>query len=111
MIKGIDAQVMTQRVTEYSKDVSAALHRDELANEFADRMNKLNAQQEAKTVSQLEKAENARVNADQEQGHERQERHHRQDKGAAGHGEEAAREPELPGIGPRTETRLLDIEI
>ena len=27
MIKGIDAQVMTQRVTEYSKDVSAALHR------------------------------------------------------------------------------------
>ena len=105
MIKGIDAQVMTQRVTEYSKDVSAALHRDELA------MNKLNAQQEAKTVSQLEKAENARVNADQEQGHERQERHHRQDKGAAGHGEEAAREPELPGIGPRTETRLLDIEI
>ncbi len=111
MIKGIDAQVMTQRVTEYSKDVSATLHRDELANEFADRMNKLNAQQEAKTVSHLEKAEHARVNADQEQGHERQEQRHRQDKDMPAQAEAAAREPELPGIGPRTETRLLDIEI
>lgn len=111
MIKGIDAQVMTQRVTEYSKDVSAALHRDELANEFADRMNKLNARQEAKTVSQLEKAEHARVNADQEQGHERQEQRHRQDKAAAAHAEEVAQGPALPGIGARTETRLLDIEI
>lgn len=110
MIKGIDAQVITHRVTEYSKEVSAALRRDDLANEFADRLNKLNAQQEAKTVSQLEKAEHSRVNADQERSPSQQDQPHKQEKGAAMHSE-ADSELELPSIGSRKETRLLDIEI
>ena len=61
MIRGVDAQVMTQRAAEYSKDVSAMLRRDEVANEFASRMNRLNVQQEMQAVSQLEKAEQQRV--------------------------------------------------
>lgn len=110
MIKGVDAQIMTQRVTEYSKDVTAMLRRDQLANEFADRMNKLNAQQEARTVSQLEKAERARINADQEREPEQR---RQQDKDEAGRESAAAKADmaELPGIGQDAGTHLLDIEI
>lgn len=110
MIKGVDAQIMTQRVTEYTKDVSAMLRRDQLANEFADRMNKLNAEQEARTVSQLEKAESARVNGDQEREDGRPQQH-RQDTSEPGREAAQASAPELPAIGKNTEIRLLDIEI
>lgn len=111
MIKGVDAQIMTQRVTEYSKDMNALLHRDELANEFADRMNKLNARQEAKTVSQLEKAEHSRVNSEQER-EKGQEQKHKQARAGLECGAAAdLEEPELPAIGQRTQTHLLDIEI
>ena len=53
-------------LAEYSKDVSAMLRRDDNNNEFADRMNKMTARQEAKTVAQSEKAAHARVRGDQE---------------------------------------------
>ena len=112
MIKGVDAQIMTQRATEYSKDVNAMLRRDELANEFADRMNKINTRQETKTVTHLEKAEHARVNGDQEKESKRREQQHKQARDEGEHGGEARpRETELPAVGEGTETHLLDIEI
>lgn len=113
MIKGVDAQIMTQRAAEYSKDVSAMLRRDELANEFADRMNKLNAQQEAKTVSHLEKAEHARVRGDQEREAKQQEQRHKQAKGGSPGDDEPAAEglAELPSVGEEPRDRLLDIEV
>lgn len=110
MIKGVDSQVMTQRAAEYSKDVSAMLRRDELNNEFADRMNKLNAQQEAKTVSQLEKTEHARIRGDQEkeagQGGRKQ---GKQSGRRAGRG--LLDEEDLPSVGEAKEQKLLDIEV
>ena len=68
MIRGVDAQVMTNRAAEYSKDVSAMLRRDEVANDFANRLNRLNTEQETKTVTQMEKAAQGRINADDERG-------------------------------------------
>ena len=109
MIRGVDAQVMTQRAAEYSKDVSAMLRRDEVANEFASRMNRLNVQQEMQAVSQLEKAEQQRVRRDAEQ---------KKEGGSGGKrgedGKDAAprsSEPELPSIGRAESRPLLDIEI
>ncbi|MEA5058894.1 MAG: hypothetical protein EOM66_04950 [Clostridia bacterium] len=113
MIKGVDAQIMTQRAAEYSKDVSAMLRRDELANEFADRMSKLNAQQEAKTVSHLEKTEQALIRGDQEKGKEQQGQRRKRAKPAQGSqtAPESQSGMELPGVGEQPGNRLLDIEI
>lgn len=112
MIKGVDTQVMTQRAAEYSKDVSAMLRRDELSNEFADRMNKLNARQEAKTVAQLEKAEHARVRGDQEK--EAKQGGHgggRRRPGGRLPGTGPLDEEGLPSVGEAKEQKLLDIEV
>lgn len=68
MIKGIDAQVMTQRTSEYTKDVSVLLRRDELSREFADRMQRSDAEQELHTVTQMEQLEHKRINPDDDSG-------------------------------------------
>ena len=108
MIRGVDAQIMTQRAAEYSKDMSAMLRRDELANDFANRLNRLNTEQETKTVTQMEKAAQKRVNADEERG------------GQGGQGDEQqeqqnARDEEqeffLPSVGSAKSRPLLDIEV
>ena len=112
MIKGVDTQIMIQRTADYSKDVSTMLRKDELANEFADRMNKLNAQQEIKTVSHLGKAEHAQVHGDQEKEEKHQEQRHKQEDKTVDHdtAAEMLELAELP-MGEEMENRLLDIEI
>lgn len=112
MIKGVDAQVMTQRAAEYSKDVSAMLRRDDNNNEFADRMNKMTARQEAKTVAQSEKAAHARVRGDQE----RESKGKGQQRRPQGKPTRQALPPllddkGLPSIGQASEQKLLDIEV
>jgi len=114
VIKGVDAQVMTNRAMEYTKDVSAMLRRDDVNNDFAGRMNKLTAQQDAKTVAQTEKAEQSRIRGEQErekggrQGREKQ----RRPGGPKGLTlADVLDEDGLPSIGQSKEQKFLDIEI
>jgi L-lactate utilization protein LutC len=112
MIKGVDAQVMTTRAAEYSKDVSAMLRKDELANAFADRMSKLNAQQQATTVSQLDKAEQAKVRTDQQERGAKEQPKPRKNKAKAA--QESGGEADmlaLSGVSEEPQSQLLDIEV
>lgn len=107
MIKGIDAQVMTNRAAEYSKDVSSQLRQDTLRNEFASRLNQLETEQEMHSVSEMEEMRGTRVNADDEGGNggagsqdkENKRRRKKQDEDLL-----------LPSVG-KGEQRLLDIEV
>jgi len=110
VIKGLDAQVMTHRAAEYTKDMSAIMRRDEVSNEFAGRMSSLNAEQEIKTVSQAEKAEQGRIDRDGKKG----------SGGGAGQKKKgqaqaapqaAAVEHDIPSIGETKTRPLLDIEV
>ncbi len=113
MIKGVDTQIMIQRTAEYSKDVSTMLRKDELGNEFADRMNKLNAQKEAQTVSHLEKMVHTQVHGDSEREKKRQKQKHKQADENLNHDAPPAMPElsELPGMNEKSQNRLLDIEV
>lgn len=112
MIKGIDAQIMTQRAADYARDVSTQLHRDELGKDFANRMQKLDSQIEATTVTELEEMRYKRVNEDDK---ERSSQQHEQEKKREQPTiqAEAYLTPadELASVRVGTEQRLLDIEV
>ncbi|MDL2217222.1 hypothetical protein LJC27_01015 [Christensenellaceae bacterium OttesenSCG-928-M15] len=109
MIKGIDAQIMTNRTAEYSKDVSTMLRRDEVSNDFANRLNRMESEIEQRSVTETDKMEHKRVNADDKGGNNAFMSGEEQEKGKKKKG--AHTEPELPPIGVSLEERLLDIEI
>ncbi len=112
MIRGVDGQVMTQRAAEYSKDVSVMLRRDEVANEFADRINRLNVQQETQTVTQPEKAAHGRINRDEERdrGQKNGKGGKRRGKQGGNPGGYFTRHDDLPSVGAGKD-KLLDIEV
>ncbi len=84
MIKGIDAQIMTGRVTDFLKDTSAALKRPELNHDFMAKMIDAEKQKELQGVKHLEKQDpSARVRERDPQNQEQQEKKKHQENSVA----------------------------
>lgn len=118
MIKGVDSQIMTQRTVDYQKDMSAVLRRDELNNNFADRLNKLDTERELYTVAKNEESRQKRVGEDAGRNPQggaegkKQKTPEQALDALAGMDEEEARwrRFDTPGVGA-AEKKLLDIEV
>lgn len=77
MIRGIDNQVLMNRVTEYTKDASTQIRRDAIDHDFSKTMVQTQAEQAQKRVTNLEQKDGPRVkNEDKEKSKKRDEQQH-----------------------------------
>ncbi len=112
MIKGVDAQMMTHRAVEYTKDVSALLRRDELANEFAGKMNRLATEQETKMVTKTEEANHAKIKErEREREGDLPDKKKKKQKQAAMYTRNRPNATTVPSVGVAEHRPLLDIEV
>lgn len=120
MIKSIDMQVMTNRTTEYTKDVSQQLKQADHMREAATQTQRADVQREAESVVRSSKSERAIVQAQDERREPRQGKK-RDDRGKAPEPEKELLlsqsplppDPEmarLPNVGYQKES-VLDIEV
>lgn len=65
-LNGIDAQIMVQRTTDYSKDEGAAARRAELGQEYAAAMHEAETDVKIHTVMRQEAVEKALINDERE---------------------------------------------
>jgi len=111
MIRGVDAQVMTVRATDFSKDPSLALKRTELNNEFLAKVVDAEKERELSGVKYLEKSDSDIAIKEKEQEKKEFYRHDRQEKKGSKQKKEKAGLSEADLSVGISERKILDVEV